>query len=116
MKLKTYSGPLPIHPRWYESPLGTCRSGDLCVAPSRIEEHDARYTIRIYKDTMCEDAIEFSNHHVCAQTRQELKIAERVSSYNAGDMNRSLVLMSVKKNVASGKLIIAVSKISCRCL
>ena len=31
--LKSYSGPLPIHPRWYELPSGICRSGDLSKAP-----------------------------------------------------------------------------------
>ena len=34
---KTYRGPLPIHPRRYVLPLGTFRSGDLNVAPSRGE-------------------------------------------------------------------------------
>ena len=29
MMFKTYRGLLPIHPRWYELPLGTGRSGDL---------------------------------------------------------------------------------------
>ena len=34
MMFKTYRGSLLIHPRWYELPLGTCRGGDLSVAPS----------------------------------------------------------------------------------
>ena len=53
---KTHCGPLLIHPRWYELPLGTWRSCDLSVAPSRGEEHNARDTIRIYKDIMREYA------------------------------------------------------------
>ena len=43
---KTYRGPLPIHPRLYEFPLGSCRSGDLNVVPSRGGENDARDVIR----------------------------------------------------------------------
>ena len=53
--LKTYRGPLPFHLRWYELPLGTFRSSDLSMARSRGDEHDARDTIRLNKDTMCED-------------------------------------------------------------
>ena len=58
------------------------------MTPSRGEEHDARDTIRVYKDTMREDAMEFVNPYVCAPTQQELKIAERVAAYNAGDMDK----------------------------
>ena len=58
------------------------------MAPSRGEEHDASYTIRIYKDTMREDAIEFGVHYVCAATQQKLKIAQRVAAYNFGDMDK----------------------------
>ena len=88
MKLKTYRGPLPIHLRWYELPLGTYRSCDLSVAPSRAEEHYARDTIRLYRDTMREDAMEFGYPAVRAPTQQELKIAERVAAYSSGDMDK----------------------------
>ena len=50
--------------------------------------HDARDTIRLYKDKMCEDAIEFGDPQVHAQTQQELKIAERVTAYNSGEMDK----------------------------
>ena len=90
MMLKTCNGPMPIHQRWYEFPSGTCRSGDLSVAPSPGEEHDARYTVRLYKDTMREDAKEFGDPlaSVRAPTQQELKIAKRVAAYAADDMDK----------------------------
>ena len=52
MMFKAFRGPLPIHPRWYEFPWDTCQSGDLSGAASLGVEHDARDTIRMYKDTM----------------------------------------------------------------
>ena len=58
------------------------------MAPSRGEEHYARDTIRIYKDTMREDAMEFGDPYVRAPTQQELKIAERVAAYNSCDMDK----------------------------
>ena len=48
---------LPIHTRWYELPLGICRSGDLSVAPSLGGEHDARDKTRMYRDTMHKNAM-----------------------------------------------------------
>ena len=48
MMFIAYDDPLPIHLRKYELPLGTCRTGDLSVAPNRREAHDARNTIRLY--------------------------------------------------------------------
>ena len=71
---KTYCGPVLIHPRLYEFPLGTCCS-DLSLAPSRVVKHDARYTIRLYKDEMREDAMEFGDTLFRSPTQQELKIA-----------------------------------------
>ena len=47
-----------------------------------------RDTIRRYKDTMREDAMEFGDPYVHAPTQQELKIAERVSSYNSGNLDK----------------------------
>ena len=88
MIFKAYRGLLLIHPRGYELPLGTRRSDDLSVAPSRGEEYDARDMIRIYKDTMREDATEFDDPYVRAPTQRELKIAERVGAYNAGEMDK----------------------------
>ena len=58
------------------------------MATSRREEHDARYNIRLYKDTMREDAIEFGDPAVRAPTQPELKLAERVVSCNSGDMDK----------------------------
>ena len=66
----------------------TCCSGDLGVAQPRGGKHDARDAICISKDTMPEDAIEFGYPYVRAQTQQELKITERVASYNAGDIDK----------------------------
>ena len=87
MILKTYRAPLPIHQCWYELPLGTCRSGDLSMAPSHGEEHDTRYTIRLYKDNMREDTMEFGEPGARAPTQQEPKIAKRVTAYNSGDID-----------------------------
>ena len=84
---KAYLVPLYIHPCWHEFPLGTFRSGDLRVAPSLSEEHDARDTNHSYKDMMREDAVQFSDSLVRAPTQQELKISESVTAYNADDMD-----------------------------
>ena len=88
MIFKTYRGPLSIHARWYDLASGTCRSGDLSVAQSRGEKHDARETIRLYKNTMRQDAMEFGDPLVCAPAQQKLKIAERVAAYNAGNIDK----------------------------
>ena len=77
---KTYRGPLPMHPRWYELPLGTCRSCDLSVAPSCGEEHNARDAIRLCKDTIREDAMDFGDPAARAPTQLNLKIAARVAA------------------------------------
>ena len=61
---------------------------DLGVAPSRWEEHCARDTIRLYKDTVREDATEFGDQGIFAPTKQELKIAERFAAYNSADMDK----------------------------
>ena len=70
MMFKTYPGHLPIHPRWYELPFVTFRSSVLSVAQIHGEKHDARDTIRLYKDTMREDAMEFCNPLVRTPTKQ----------------------------------------------
>ena len=60
------------------------------MVPSCGEEHDACDIIRLYKDTMPEYAMDFSDplSSARASTLQELKIAERVPAYNGGDMDR----------------------------
>ena len=60
------------------------------MTPSRGKEHDACDTIWIYKDTINKDAKEFHDPiaSVHARALQELKIAERVSAYNAADMDK----------------------------
>ena len=58
------------------------------MAPIRGEEHDARDTIRLYQNTMRKGAMEFGDPLVGAPARQELKIAERVAAYNAGNMDK----------------------------
>ena len=87
---KTYSGLLQIYPLWYELTSGTCLCGDLDVAPSRGEEHDARDTNCLHKETMREDVIEFGDPlaSVHAPTQQELKITELVTAYNDCDMDK----------------------------
>ena len=58
------------------------------MAPIRGEKHDVRDPIRVYKYTMGEDEIEFCDTLVRAPTQQSLKIAERVSSYKSGKMDK----------------------------
>ena len=79
---KKYRGLLPIKPRWYESPSGTCRSDDLSVAPSCSGEQDARDITRLYKDTMRDDVTELGDTlaSIRAPTQQELKIAQHVGA------------------------------------
>ena len=86
----SYSGPLPIHPRWYELPLGICKSGDLSQAPTRGEEHDARDAVRLYKDTLREDALEFGDVEAAVRlpTKHERNVAERVAAVEAGDVEK----------------------------
>ena len=86
--LKAYRDPLPIHLHLYEFPLGTNCSGYLSVAPSCGEEHDVRDTIRLHKDTMRKDAMEFIDPLLRVPAKQELKIAERVAAYNAGEIDK----------------------------
>ena len=82
--------------------MDTFHSGDLSVTPSSGEEHDARDIIRLYKDMMCENVIEFGDPlaSVHVATQKKLKITERFVAYDAGDMN----------NVACGRCIIAMSE------
>ena len=60
------------------------------MAPSRREEHDVFGTVRLYKDTMDEDRMEFGDPlaSVRAPTQQELKISERVTAYYADGMDK----------------------------
>ena len=83
-----YKGPLPIHPRGYELPLGICRSGSLSQAETRGEEHDARDAVRLYRETMREGMLEFGDPSTVELklTKHELKIAERAAAVQAGDV------------------------------
>ena len=87
---RRYCSPQPIHPRWYEFPLGICCRGDLNVAPSLGEEDNVHDIIRLYKDEMREDAMEFGDPlaSACASNQQELKIAERVVPYNSSGIDK----------------------------
>ena len=65
---------------------------------------------------MYDDIIRKDSNELCdplasvrAPAQQELKIAERVGAYNAGNMVRSLALMSMKTSVANGRRIITMS-------
>ena len=60
------------------------------MVTSRREECYARNTIRLYKDTTCEDTKEFGDPFASdrAQTQQELKITDRVAAYNAGSIDK----------------------------
>ena len=57
------------------------------MALRRGEEHDTRNSIRVYKDTMHKDSMEFGDNCARAQPQQELNIAERVAAYSSGDMD-----------------------------
>ena len=76
---KKCSGPLLIYLRWYRFPSCTYRSGEVSVARIRVEKHKIPDTIRLYKDTMHENAMELSDSLICAPGQQKLKIVERVS-------------------------------------
>ena len=56
-----YKGSLLIHTRWYELTPGICKSCDLSQAPTQGEEHDARDTIRLYKETMHKYMLKFGD-------------------------------------------------------
>ena len=58
------------------------------MAPRGGKEHDVHDTIRMYKDTIREDAIELGDPYDRAPTQQKLKIAERVVAYSACDMDK----------------------------
>ena len=47
-----------------------------------------RDTIRLYKDMMREDAMEFNCSLVRSPTQQKLKIADCVTAYNSGDKDK----------------------------
>ena len=86
----SYGGLLPKLPRWCEFPLGIYCSGDLSKGTSRGAEHDAREVIRLYREMLREDALEFSE--VCAEpreaTKHELKVAERVPAYKRANIGK----------------------------
>ena len=69
--------------------------------------------IRLYKDMMREDTIEFGNPFASFRvpTHQDLKIAERIFAFMLADWIFSLELKRVKRNVANGGRIIARSSI-----
>ena len=54
------------------------------------EEHDAREATRLYKETISEDVQQFggANLSVHPQTKNEHKVAERVSAYRSGDVSK----------------------------
>ena len=58
------------------------------MAPSHREDQDARDRIRLYKDTMREDAMEFDDPAVRAPAKQVLKNAERVTAYGSDDIDK----------------------------
>ena len=47
-----------------------------------------RDTIRLYNETIREDAMELGDSTVRGSTQQELKIAEPVSAYNSDEMDK----------------------------
>ena len=73
-----YKGLLPIHPRWYKLPRDICKSGNLSQVTARDEEHDARDAVRLCKETMREDMLEFGDTSTIERkmTNHESKIAE----------------------------------------
>ena len=87
----SYAGPLPIHSRWYEFPLGIIRSCDLSKTPTRSEEHDAIDAIRLQKQTLRESSLEFGNvsSTIRMSTKHERKVAERVAVVEAGDVEKA---------------------------
>ena len=89
---ETYHGPLPIHTCSYVLRLGTCHTDDQSEASSCGEEHNACDTIRLYEDTMRGWAMDFGDHLVCEPTQQELKIPERVTTYNASEMDKAALI------------------------
>ena len=87
---KTYSNPLPMYMCWYEYPLDIFRSVNLSVSLSCDVKHDPCDTVRLYKNTMLEDAMEFSDPlaSIHAPTQQTLKIDERVATYISREMDK----------------------------
>ena len=68
---------------------------------------------------MREDAKEFGDPlvSVCATTQQELKIAERVAAYNAGDMDKVTCIDERKRRASQLEEVSSqYPKISCRCI
>ena len=86
----SYAGPLPIHPRWYDLPLGICRRGDLSQAPTRGEEHDASNAARLHKETLRDDSLEFGDIDSAMHmpTKHERKMANRVAAIEAEDVEK----------------------------
>ena len=72
----SYTGPLPIHPFSHEFSLGMFRSDDLHQVQSSDEEHDAQDTLCLYKETMCENALEFGD--TCVTIRMPTLTKRRI--------------------------------------
>ena len=58
------------------------------MSKTHRDERYARDTIRICKDTMRKDAMEFGDPYIRVPTQQGLKIAECVAAYKAGDVDK----------------------------
>ena len=53
----SYFRPMLIHPRWYELPLGTYRSGELGKESRLSKKHGDCDKIRQYKEAFGENAL-----------------------------------------------------------
>ena len=92
-------------PYLYEFPSSICRSDNLSVAPSHGEKHVTCDTVSLYKDTISEDEMEFCDllTSVRAPTQHELKIAEHVAAYSAGDMDKVARIDESEEERRTGK-------------
>ena len=72
--------------RRYEISFCICRNGDLSQALNRGEEHDARDAIPLYKETMCENMLEFDDPSAVERklTIHELRLSGHDAAVQSG--------------------------------
>ena len=79
-----YASPLPIHSRFYELPLVTCRNGDPNKISSQDGELDARDMVLLYTETLREECIKFRYVVERKPAEPKVKGAERASAAETG--------------------------------
>ena len=80
-----YKSSLQTYSFWYEHNLGICRI-DLNQSQDRDDEHDDWWSFHLYKNGICENALDFGDPGAVKHTftNHKLKVSERASDIQIG--------------------------------